>query len=32
MITVATQSIELTNPAPNGGIYFTSTAFFVGLD
>jgi hypothetical protein len=29
---VATQSVELTTPAPNGGIYFTSTAFWVGLD
>lgn len=28
----ATQSAELTNPAPNGGIYFTSSSFFVGLD
>jgi hypothetical protein len=32
VITVATQSVELTTPAPNGGIYFTSTAFWVGLD
>jgi len=32
VITVATQSSQLSNPAPNGGIYFTSTAFFVGLD
>ncbi len=32
VITLATQSIELTNPAPNGGIYFTSNSFFVGLD
>ena len=32
VITVATQSAELNSPAPNGGIYFTSTAFFVGLD
>lgn len=32
VITVATQSAELTTPAPNGGIYFTSTSFFVGLD
>jgi hypothetical protein len=28
----ATQSLELTNPAPIGGIYFTSSSFFVGLD
>ena len=32
VIVVATQSIELSNPAPNGGIYFTSNSFFVGLD
>ncbi len=32
VIVVATQSIELTDPAPNGGIYFTSSSFFVGLD
>jgi hypothetical protein len=32
VITLATQSAELTTPAPNGGIYFTSTSFFVGLD
>lgn len=32
VIIVATQSAELTNPAPNGGIYFTSSSFFVGLD
>jgi hypothetical protein len=32
IITLATQSSQLTTPAPNGGIYFTSTAFFVGLD
>jgi hypothetical protein len=32
IITLATQSTQLTTPAPNGGIYFTSTAFFVGLD
>lgn len=32
IITLATQSAELTSPAPNGGIYFTSNAFFVGLD
>lgn len=28
----ATQSIELSNPAPNGGMYFTSGSFYVGLD
>jgi hypothetical protein len=32
VITVATQSLQLSNPAPNGGIYFTSTSFWVGLD
>jgi hypothetical protein len=32
IIVVATQSVELSNPAPNGGIYFTSNSFFVGLD
>lgn len=32
VIVVATQSQELTTPAPNGGIYFTSSSFFVGLD
>jgi hypothetical protein len=31
VIVLTTQSIELTNPAPNGGIYFTSSSFFVGL-
>jgi hypothetical protein len=32
VITIATQSAELTTSAPNGGIYFTSASFFVGLD
>jgi hypothetical protein len=32
VIVVATQSVELTSTAPNGGIYFTSGSFFVGLD
>jgi hypothetical protein len=32
IIVIATQSIELTSSAPNGGIYFTSNSFFVGLD
>ena len=31
VITIATQSAELTGFAPNGGIYFTSASFFVGL-
>jgi len=32
VIVLSTQSAELTNPAPNGGIYFTSGSFYVGLD
>jgi hypothetical protein len=32
IIVVATQSVELTSPAPNGGIYFTSNSLFIGLD
>lgn len=32
VVIVATQSAELTSTAPNGGIYFTSGSFFVGLD
>jgi hypothetical protein len=32
VIVIVTQSIELTGPAPNGGICFTSGSFFVGLD
>ena len=32
IITLTTQSTQLTTPAPNGGIYFTSTSLFVGLD
>lgn len=32
IIVVATQSVELNGPAPNGAIYFTSNSFFVGLD
>lgn len=32
VVIIATSSIELSNPAPNGGIYFTSSSFFVGLD
>lgn len=31
-VVIATQSVELNTPAPNGGMYFTSTNFFVGLD
>jgi hypothetical protein len=32
VVVVATQSAELTGTAPNGGNYFTSGSFFVGLD
>jgi|694.fasta_scaffold46375_2 hypothetical protein len=32
VIVLATQSAELTGPAPNGGMYFTSGSFFIGLD
>lgn len=32
VIVLSTQSIELTNPAPVGGIYFTSSSFYVGLE
>ena len=32
IIVLATQSATLTSPAPNGGIYFTSSSFYVGLD
>lgn len=32
VISIQTQSQELTGPAPNGGIYFTSASFFIGLD
>lgn len=32
VVVIATQSIELAETAPNGGIYFTSGSFFVGLD
>jgi hypothetical protein len=32
VVIVATQSVNLTGTAPNGGIYFTSGSFFVGLD
>ena len=31
VIVLATQSVELTGPAPNGGMYFTSGSFFIGL-
>ncbi|CAB4143658.1 hypothetical protein UFOVP450_192 [uncultured Caudovirales phage] len=32
VVVFATQSVELTGTAPNGGVYFTSGNFFVGLD
>ena len=32
VVVLSTQSIQLSNSAPNGGIYFTSGSFFVGLD
>ena len=32
VVVVATQSAELTNPAPYGGMYFTSGSFFIGLE
>jgi hypothetical protein len=32
VIVIATQSAELTGTAPNGGIYFTSSSLFIGLD
>lgn len=32
VVVLATQSAELTDPAPAGGIYFTSASFFVGLE
>ena len=32
VVVIATQSAELSNPAPVGGIYFTSGSFFVGLE
>jgi hypothetical protein len=32
VVILATQSQELAGIAPNGGIYFTSSSFFVGLD
>jgi hypothetical protein len=31
VIVLTTQSVELTGPAPNGGMYFTSGSFFIGL-
>ena len=32
VVILATQSTELTNPAPYGGMYFTSSSFFVAFE
>ena len=32
VVVLATQSVELTGPAPVGGMYFTSSSFFIGLE
>ena len=32
VVIFSTQSQELTGTAPNGGIYFTSSSLFVGLE
>ena len=32
VIVLATQSVELSSPAPVGGMYFTSSSFFIGLE
>lgn len=32
VVILATQSAELTNTAPVGGMYFTSSSFFIGLE
>ena len=32
VVILTTQSITLTGSAPNGGMYFTSGSFFIGLD
>lgn len=32
VVVLATSSVELSGTAPNGGIYFTSSSLFVGLD
>lgn len=32
VVVFATSSVVLTSTAPNGGIYFTSNSFFIGLD
>jgi len=32
VVILATQSFALTGSAPNGGMYFTSGSFFIGLE
>jgi hypothetical protein len=32
VVVFATQSATLSGAAPNGGVYFTSSSFYVGLD
>ena len=32
IVILATQSLNPTGTAPNGGIYFTSSSLFIGLD
>lgn len=32
VVILATSSVVLTEAAPNGGIYFTSSSFYIGLD
>lgn len=32
IVILATQSVELTSSAPVGGIYFTSSSLFIGLE
>ena len=32
VLVLATQSMNLSDPAPAGGIYFTSSSLFVGLE
>ena len=32
VVVLSTQSVELTDPAPVGGMYFTSSSFFIGVE
>ena len=32
VLVLATQSAEITTPAPYGGIYFTSSSLWIGID